>query len=162
MPYAPQGRRRPSRGRIAKDSKRSNPNYSPQYKARADRHYGIPNQRVRPILIRLRSGPLATNPKNINREYTESYIATIRSRLKEIMGSYVPIRTGFLRDTAFVANEGSREKIGFFANYANAVQFQRSHRGARNISQALDLIRANAKVINIERQLRAALAQRRL
>ena len=162
MPYAPKGRRRPSRGRLTKDSKRSNPNYSPRYQTKADRHYGIPNQRIRPTLIRLRAGPLPTNPKNIDREYTEDYIATIRSRLKEIMGSYVPVVTGFLRDSAYVANENSRENMGFFADYANAVKFKKSHRGARNVPQALDLISRNAKVINIERQLKRALAHRRI
>ena len=126
MPYAPKGKRSPSRGRISKDSKRSNPSYSPRYQTKADSHYGIPNTRIRPTLTRLRCGPLGCNPKNIDRSYTQDYIATIRSRLKEIMGSYVPIVTGFLRDSAYVANENSRENMGFFANYANAVQFKKS------------------------------------
>ena len=162
MPYAPKGRRRPSRGRLTKDSKRSNPNYSPRYQTKADRHYGIPNQRVRPILQRLRSGPLPTNPKNIDRQYTQDYIATMRSRLKEIMGSYVPIVTGFLRDSAYVANENSRENMGFFANYSNSVKFKKSHRGAKNVPEALSRISRNAKVINIEKQLKRSITQRRL
>ena len=124
MPYAPKGKRSPSRGRITKDSKRSNPSYSPRYQTKADTHYGIPNTRIRPTLLRLRAGALPTNPKNIDRQYTQDYIATMRSRLKEIMGSYVPMVTGFLRDSAWVANENSRENMGFFADYANAVQIQ--------------------------------------
>ena len=89
-------------------------------------------------------------------------MATMRSRLKEIMGSYVPVVTGFLRDSAWVANEASRENMGFFADYANAVKFKKSHRGARNVPEALSLISRNAKVINIEKQLKRALAQRRI
>ena len=162
MPYAPKGKRQPARGRLSKDSKRSNPAYSPAYQAKADRHYGIPNTRVRPPLTRLNPGPLPMKPGTINRAYTEDLVATIRSRLKEIMGSYVPVRTGFLRDSAWVANENSTANMGFFADYANAVKFKRPHRGARNVPEALNLIRKNAKVINIERQLKRALAQRRI
>lgn len=160
MPYAPKGKRSPSRGRLTKDSKRSNPSYSPRYQTKADRHYGIPNTRLRPTLIRLRAGPFPT--KNVDRAYTQDYIATIRSRLKEIMSGYVPVVTGFLRDSAYVANENSRENMGFFADYANAVKFKKSHRGARNVSEALNRISRNAKIIKIERQLKRALAQRRI